>query len=113
MKLSDLKKQLDAMYDLWTRRGQDDEIVIRIKLPYATIGGTPYVSVKGMYRGFDWDRGRMYIEPEQELTFHDKDFAGQMRDWQEKCDWLKIKNKDLEKENKKLKTQLEELKNEP
>lgn len=101
------------MYDIWTRNDQDDEIVVRIKLPYATIGGTPYIPVKGMYCGFDWDRGRLYIEPQEELTFHDKDFASQMHDMQQKCDWLRIQNKALEKENKKLKAELESLKNEP
>ncbi len=49
MKLSELKR-IAERYD--SLGGEDEEVVIQIKLPYSTVGGSPFVKVKTVYSGF-------------------------------------------------------------
>jgi hypothetical protein len=85
---------------------EDPEVVIKVKLPYSTVGGQPTVPVKSMHMGFDWDAGKFIIYPEEELTPADRDFAKQMKDMQDKWGWAEHENRSLKAEIRRLKKQL-------
>lgn len=54
--------------DLFNIRIRDaEDLVIAVKKPYPTIGGTPYTEVKAVFEGFDWDKGKIFIYPENDL----------------------------------------------
>lgn len=59
MKVSELIKALE--------RHPDNEAVIPVKLPHATMGGHPIVPIKGAFAGFDWDHGNTFLQPEADL----------------------------------------------
>jgi hypothetical protein len=101
MKLSELKHIVDCHH----RDGhyEDPEVVIAIKLPYSTVGGSPTVKVKTMWMGFDWDHGKFIIIPEEDLTPSDRDFAKQMKEMQDRAGWADYENRNLKAEIKRLK----------
>ena len=96
MKVEDLKVALQYAKD-------DHEVMIAIKLPYATAGARPMVAVKSAVSGFDWESGKFIIHPVEELTPADRDFAKQMKDMQEKWGWADYENRGLKAEIKRLK----------
>lgn len=103
--------ELHRLVNLYHRDGtqyEDPEVVIMIKLPYATVGGHPTVPVKNMSMGFDWDHGKFMIAPEEELTPSDRAFAKQMKEMQDKWGWADYENRNLKAEIRKLKKKLEE-----
>jgi hypothetical protein len=104
MKFSELKR----LVDLYHRDGDynDPEVVIQIKLPYATVCALPTVKVKTMWKGVDWDMGKFIITPEEDLTPSDRDFAKQMKDMQDKWGWAEYENRNLKSEIKRLRKQL-------
>ena len=104
MKLSELHRITNLHYSPDHR--EDPEVMIRIKLPYSTVGAIPMVQVKSMSMGFDWEAGRFIIWPEEDLTPSDRDFAQQMRDMQERAAHADRENRSLKAEIKKLKKQL-------
>lgn len=104
MKLSELHKLVAVRYN--PERHEDPEIVVKVKLPYSTVGGQPTVPVKSMHMGFDWDSGKFIIYPEEELTPSDRDFAEKMRKMQEDLGWTMSENRSLKAEIKRLKKQL-------
>ena len=99
MKVSDLKYALEFVDDGF-------EVVVGIKLPYSTVGGSPRVAVKQAYKGFDWDDGKFFLIPEENLTPADRDFAKKMKDMQDKLGWSEYENRGLKAEIKKLKKQI-------
>jgi hypothetical protein len=99
MKVSDLRRALEHTKD-------DNEVMISIKLPYATIGAIPMVAVKSATNGFDWENGKFILRAEEELTPADRDFAKQMKDIQDKWGWADYENRGLKAEVKRLKKQL-------
>jgi hypothetical protein len=111
MKLSELHR----IVDLYNRPDhyEDPEIMIRVKLPYATVGALPMVKVKSMNMGFDWEAGRFIIWPEEDLTPSDRDFAKQMRDMQERAYNSDYENRNLKAEIRRLKKLLKDQKDEP
>ena len=105
------------------RAGDDPEVVIGIKLPYSTVGGSPFTKVKSVQMGFDWDQGKFsfdwdqgkfFITPEEELTPSDRDFAKQMTEMQERAGWADYENRNLKAEIRRLKKllKIEEKKDE-
>lgn len=104
MKLSELKR----LVNLYHREDhyEDPEVVIQIKLPYSTVGAQPRVSVKNVQMGFDWDAGKFFIVPEENLTLSNRDFAKQMTEMQERAGWADHENRNLKAEIRKLKKQL-------
>lgn len=104
MKLSELHR----LANLYHHEGhyEDPEVVIKIKLPYSTVGGQPTVKVKSMHMGFDWDSGKFIIYPEEDLTPSDRDFAKQMMEMQERAGWADHENRNLKAEIRRLKKQL-------
>lgn len=109
MKFSELKR----LVDLYHRDGhyEDPEVVIQIKLPYKTVGGTPTVKVKNAQMGFDWDSGKFIFQPEETLCPLDRDFAKQMTEMQERAGWAEYENRSLKAEINQLKKKLKEQDN--
>ena len=104
MKLSELKRLVNLHHRDGLR--EDPEVVIKIKLPYNTVGAMPTVKVKSMHMGFDWDSGKFIIYPEEDLTPSDRDFAKQMTEMQERAGWADHENRNLKAEIRRLKKQL-------
>lgn len=100
MKFSELKR----LVDLYHRDGhhEDPEVVVQIKLPYSTVGGSPFVKIKNAQMGFDWDSGKFIFQPEEDLTPSDRDFAKQMKDMQERARWADYENRNLKAEIRRL-----------
>jgi hypothetical protein len=105
MKLSELHRIVDLHHSDQLR--EDPEVVIKIKLPYSTVGASPTVKAKSTHLGFDWDSGKFIIYPEEELTPSDRDFAAKMREMQEKWGWAESENRRLKAEIRQLKKKLE------
>ena len=103
MKLSELKRIVES-YD--SLGGEDEEVLIQIKLSYSTVGVSPFVKVKTVYPGFDWDHGKFFIIPEEDLCPSDRDFAKQMKEMQDRAGWADYENRNLKAEIKRLKKQL-------
>ena len=82
---------------------QDWGIVIEIKKSFTTVGGTPFVEVKSVKAGFDWDKGKIFLIPETPLTNEDVDFAKKFKELQDRAGWLEYENRGLKAEIKKLK----------
>jgi hypothetical protein len=101
MKLSELHR----LVELYHRDGhhEDPEVVVKIKLPYSTVGGLPTVKVKNVQMGFDWEQGKFIITPEEDLTLSDRDFVKQMTEMQERAGWADYENRNLKAEIKRLK----------
>ena len=107
MKFRELKAYIDRQMELM-RDYEDPEVVIQIKLPYSTVGGSPFVKVKSVQMGFDWDQGKFFLNPEEDLTPSDRDFAKQMKEMQERAGWADYENRNLKAEIRRLKKKLTE-----
>lgn len=107
MKLSELKLIIDRSMQ-YSRH--DPDVVIQVKLPYSTVGGTPRVPVINAWSGFDWDAGKFFIIPEEDLTPSDRDFAKQMREMQERAGWADSENRRLKAELNQIRKQLAKIK---
>lgn len=105
MKLSELHRIVNLYYR--PDYPEDPEVMIRVKLPYVTVGALPMVNVKSMNMGFDWEAGRFIIWPEEDLTPSDRDFAKQMKEMQDRAGWADYENRNLKAEIRRLKKQLE------
>jgi hypothetical protein len=110
MKFSDLQRIVNLHYR--PDHYEDPEIMIRVKLPYDTVGALPMVKVKSMNMGFDWEAGRFIIWPEEDLTPSDRDFAKQMKEMQERAYNSDYENRNLKAEIRRLKKKLKEENNE-
>jgi len=105
MKFSELKQFVD-LYDNRVYR-EDPEVVVKIKLPYSTVGAMPTVKIRSAHMGFDWDAGKLIFYTEEELTPSDRDFAKQMSDMQERAGRADFENRNLKAEIRRLKKLLE------
>jgi hypothetical protein len=99
MKVSELKQRLECAND-------DDDVCVPILLPYNTVGAIPTVSIMFAYSGFDWERGKFIITPEENLTPADRGFETKMKELQDKVGWLEYEKRGLKSEIKRLKKQL-------
>jgi hypothetical protein len=77
MKLSELKRIIDLTLE---NGKQDPEVMVVIKMPYATVGSHPMVKVKSVSNGFDWEAGKFMIWPEENLQQFDVDFSEKFKD---------------------------------
>ncbi len=108
MKLSEFKMLLER-HSQYIKEYDDPEVVIPVKMPFSTVGGTPCIAVKAMSRGSDWDHGKFMIYPEERLSKPDDDFHKQFKDLQDKYGWAQYENRNLKGEIKKLQNQIKEL----
>lgn len=106
MKLTELKRIVDL--SMQSKYAGDSEVVVKVELPYVTVGAMPMVPVKSAQNGFDWESGRFILTPEENLTPSDRDFAKQMREMQDKLGWAEYENRGLKAEIRRLKKQLGE-----
>lgn len=104
MKFSELKRLIDLYH---RDHHEDPEVVIQIKLPYLTVGGQPFVPLKSVMNGFDWDSGKFFLVPEENLTPSDRDFAKQMKEMQDRAGWADYENRNLKAEIRRLKKALD------
>jgi hypothetical protein len=100
MKLSQLKDIINS-YSV-NERNLDAEVVVVVKLPYATVGGTPCVEIKNVSMGFDWDAGKFQLFPAENLQEADVPFAEKFSDLQKKYGWSQYEKRGLESELKSL-----------
>lgn len=107
MKLSELKKYIDRQMEIM-RDYEDPEVVVRITLPYSTVGGSPFVKVKNVQMGFDWDQGKFFLYPEENLTPSDRDFAKQMTDMQTRAGNADYENRNLKAEIRRLQKKIKD-----
>ena len=99
--VAELKRMLDARV---INPRDDEELVIRRHLLSVSIGGTPCVPIVGLHHGFDWDAGKMFLEPAIPMTAAGPDFDAERkshRDLSERLGWimniLNSKSPDAEK----------------
>ena len=106
MKFSELKRLVDLYHR--DSHHEDPEVVIQIKLPYSTVGGTPTVKIKNAQMGFDWDSGKFIFTTEEPLTPSNRDFVKQMKEMQDRAGMADYENRGLKAEIRRLKKLLEE-----
>ena len=99
MKVSELKQKLEHAND-------NDSVMVAVKLPYATVGPIPTISVKYAFTGFDWEKGKFILTPEENLTPSDRNFETTMKEMQDKIGWLEYEKRGLKSEVRRLKKQL-------
>ena len=108
MTLSELKELVEQMEQQAIRQclNLEDVQVVITTHKVGIIGGTPHTNIKSINLGFDWDRGKLIIHPEQTLREIDRDEIKALKDKYEELGWNKYKIDKIIKENKKLKEQL-------
>lgn len=84
------------------------EVVVPIRT-VGSVGALPCVSVKNIAPGFDWDTGRFFINPVEELEILDDPRRKSVLDKYDELGHVQLENRRLKAENKKLHQQLEEL----
>lgn len=108
MQVQDLKEKLEVFSNP-SKYFDEETIVVRVHRPFPTVGGTPYVEVKGVGSGIDRDNGKFFIYPEEELCFK-KDYSDEeIKKYVQKIDGLVWENSCLKREIKNLKNKLKEL----
>lgn len=107
MKLRELKQLIDR-YVEYMRDYEDPEVVVEVKLPYVTVGVSPFVKVKTVQNGFDWDAGKFFIVPEEHLSPSDRDFAKQMTEMQKRAGDADYENRNLKAEIRRLQKKIKE-----
>lgn len=114
MNLEELKRMVDFAYDRATGyASRDNPESYKIVIPVyrvGSVGGTPSVDVKNISIGFDWDNGKIFVNPESRLREIDRDEIKSLQDKYDELGWKKMQIDDLKRENKKLKTENENLK---
>ena len=86
------------------------QICIKIDAVNA-VGGTAKVDIKSAFKGSDWDSGKILLIPEKDLTLTDHDYLVKMRKEVEDMGWTAYEVRNLKRENKKLRSQLADKKN--
>jgi len=105
MKLSELKFHVDRVVSFQLPY-EDPEVVIQTKLPYSSVGGTPFTKIKSSYNGFDWNQGKFFLVPEEPLSKPEEKFHDSYKSLQDKYGWLVYEKMQLEDEVKRLKKEL-------
>lgn len=69
----------------------DDNIVVPVETLGASVGGHPFVSIKSVHSGIDWDMGRVFLTPAEPLVSAGESFRAQQesaRETSEKLGWV-------------------------
>lgn len=112
MKFKELKEIIERYASYKSDRNDDDEVVIALKPPYTTVGGSPYIEVKSMQFGFDWDNGRFFIYPISPLWHIDNEQYNIVKESQNRLSKMyedvHTRNRSLEQTNKRLRKELKD-----
>lgn len=109
MKLKNLKAEIDWIVSTLS---DDEDLEVAIKvIRVGAIGGTPTIPVTNIFKGFDWDSGSVILSCDSELREIDRDEIKKLRESYEELGWKHYQISNLKKENKRLKGELEQLKN--
>lgn len=94
-------------------KGHENSVIIPIKKLFATVGGSPFVKLKCIYTGFDWDSGKIFLEPEEPLMLVSdyKEAPETIRKLQEKIGWLEYEKQGLQSQIKRMKKIIKEFEN--
>lgn len=112
MNIIELKKIVDRLYETTEEYNKElTNIGIQVKR-IGSVAGTPLVNVKSIHSGFDWDNNKIIIVPETELREIDRDEIKSIQEKYDELGWKYYKINNLQRENKKLKEEIEKLKNE-
>jgi len=109
MNTKELIFQLERAVQFGRKGPPDDWRVVIPVYRVGAVGGTPSVDIKIVRAGFDWDSGRIFIEPETRLREIDRDEIKTMQDKYEELGWKHYEISGLKSENKKLRKRIEEL----
>lgn len=62
-----LGELIDALKTLEIEEGANCVVGIPYMPGHATIGSSPLMPVSGVFAGFDWDKGRVFLKPKERL----------------------------------------------
>lgn len=85
----------------------NDRVSILIQKPFTTIGGTPVAEIKSVSVGFDWDKGKVMIVPENKLWEVDPENSVIMKTLNDKLGWCEYEKSGLKTQIKKLKKEMQ------
>jgi hypothetical protein len=112
MNLEELFNVVSFAYQQSNNYGGNRAELINVGIKVAhvgTVGGTPVVPVKHLTMGFDWDSNKLIIIPEIEVRSTTRDEVKAIQDAYDKAGWTQLKIDQVDRQNKKLKKQVEEL----
>jgi hypothetical protein len=95
MKLKEFKELLSNFSD-------HDDLELRICIPVVgfkgQIGGSKFVDIRTINAGFDWDRGKLFIQPNNHLCILEEVDSSSIKKLQSEVDRLKYENIILKKQ---------------
>lgn len=105
MKLNQLAKTLEHLN---RGRNGEDKVCISIQVPNS-IGPSPVVEIESVRHGFDWDNGKLILIPKEPLSKSEVDNIAKIRELTKKLGWKDYENRNLKKENERLKLALNNI----
>lgn len=108
MNIIELKKIVDRLYETTKEYKELTNIGIQVKR-VGSVAGTPLVNVKSIHSGFDWNAGKIIIVPETDLREINRDEIKSIQEKYDELGWKYYKINNLQRENKKLKEEIEKL----
>jgi hypothetical protein len=67
----------------------DAEVVIPATYTYYTVGSSPCAQIRGAQKGFDWDRGKVFIRPTTNLVQLNSYQYNEFRKCLSEHDWIR------------------------
>ena len=110
MNTKELIFQLERSTQFAKGRMDDWQVVIPV-FRAGAVGGTPSVSIRIVHAGFDWDAGKIFIQPDERLRIIDEDEIQYLHDKYQELGWTHYEIRNLKKENERLLKRIEELEN--
>lgn len=101
MNTKELIFQLERATQFAKGRMDDWEVVIPV-FRAGAVGGTPSVSIRIVNSGIDWDKGKIFIQPEERLRIIDADEIKALQDKYKELSWKHYEITNLKKENERL-----------
>jgi hypothetical protein len=84
----------------------DEDLELRICIPVigfkGQIGGSKVVDIKSITAGFDWDRGKLFVQPNNHLCVLDEVDSNSIKKLQSEVDRLKYENMRLKQQFNKF-----------
>lgn len=112
MNIIDLKKQIDLIVSTTSAERLETMFVCIPTFKVGSVGGTNVVEVTKVSKGFDWDKGKLMIFPDERLREIGKDEISDLQKKYDDIGWKEYEIRNLKSENKKLRKELGVLKGE-